>query len=253
MLKLARLVIVVAFCSGLAPLSDMSGVLRRDIGGPAEYGSLSRSPSAWDNQPDGHADAVSVRAVEHRGWSDVPPWLQALLKRVSTWLDAVIDSVAERVSPLPANGAPVTTAAEPGPAPAASQTVEKVEASLVAQTNAARAAAGLLPLQLDATLTALARQRSQDMIDRDYFSHTDPGTGGSLVGPYCIVPLGVEYCGENLAGAAGLADAEANVVNRWLASDGHRENVLRSEFGRIGIGVGIGGRWGAIVTQLFAP
>lgn len=253
MLKLVRLVTVVAFCSGLAPLSDVSGVLRRDIGGLAEYGRLSRSPLAWNNQSDGQSDAVSVRAVENRTWSDGPPWLQALLKRVSTWLDAIIDSVADRVRPLPASGAPVTSAAEPGPAHAASLTVEQVEASLVAQTNAARAAAGLPLLQLDATLMALARQRSQDMIDRDYFSHTDPETSGSMVGPYCIVPLGVAYCGENLAGAGSLEDAEANVVGRWLASDGHRENILRSEFGRIGIGVAVGGRWGAIVTQLFAP
>src|SRR5690606_24010485 len=108
-------------------------------------------------------------------------------------------------------------------------------------------AAGLPPLQVDAALTALARQRSQDMIGRDYFSHTDPVTGGSLVEAYCIVPLGVAYCGENLAGAGGLADAEANVLGRWLASDGHRVNLLRAEFGRVGIGVAVGGRWGAIV------
>ena len=106
---------------------------------------------------------------------------------------------------------------------------------------------------MDATLTTLARQRSQDMIDRDFFSHTDPVTGDSLVGAYCIVPLGVAYCGENLAGAGGLADAEANVVGRWLASDGHRANILRTEFGRVGIGIAVGGRWGAVVTQLFAP
>lgn len=91
------------------------------------------------------------------------------------------------------------------------------------------------------------------MIDRDFFSHSDPVTGGSLVEAYCITPLGVAYCGENLAGAGGLADAETNVVSRWLASDGHRANMLRTEFGRVGIGVAVGGRWGAVVTQLLAP
>jgi len=181
------------------------------------------------------------------------PWLIELMQQVSTILDRLIDAVAAHVDfSAPRSEPGSVTVAPSSPAPA-SLTVEQVEASLVSQTNAARAAAGLPPLQVDATLTTLARQRSQDMIDRDFFSHSDPATGDSLVGAYCIAPLGVAYCGENLAGASGLADAEANVVGRWLASDGHRENILRTEFGRIGIGVTVGGRWGAVVTQLFAP
>ncbi len=100
---------------------------------------------------------------------------------------------------------------------------------------------------------ALARQRSQDMVDRGYFSHKDPTTGGSMVWPYCIEPLNVDFCGENIAGATSLADAQANTVSRWMASDGHRENILRPQFGRIGIGVSTGGQWGVIATQLFAP
>jgi uncharacterized protein YkwD len=175
-----------------------------------------------------------------------------MLQRISKWLDGIIDVVAAHAPEPAVSTEPAVVVANPESAPA-SLTVEQVEASLVVQTNAARAAAGLPPLQADAALTELARQRSQDMIDRDFFSHTDPVTGGSMVEAYCIAPLGVAYCGENLAGAGGLADAEANVVGRWLASDGHRTNMLRTEFGRVGIGVAVGGRWGAVVTQLFAP
>lgn len=38
-----------------------------------------------------------------------------------------------------------------------------------------------------------------------------------------------------------------------MASDGHRTNILRVGFGRIGVGIAVEGRWGAVVTQLFAP
>ena len=189
--------------------------------------------------------------------SDAPghelPWLLELMARVSKVLDQAIDFVAAHL-PFSSSMAEPATEVVTEPAPAVpALTVEQVEASLVAQTNAARESAGLPPLQLDATLTLLARQRSQDMIDRDYFSHTDPETGASMVGPYCIVPLNVKFCGENIAGATGLSDAQANVVNRWMGSDGQRENILRPQFGRIGIGVAVGGQWGAIATQLFAP
>ena len=247
MLTVARLVSVVALCVGLGPFSlAHSGA---PGGGAAEQGEFSGSVIAWGiAQPHYSVRMPPVREA----FSDVPPWLETLLQRVSKWLDGIIDAVAAHVPEPAVSGEPVVAVGNPAPA-SATLTVEQVEASLVAQTNAARAAAGLPPLQADATLTALARQRSQDMIGRDFFSHTDPASGGSLVEAYCIAPLGVAYCGENLAGAGGLADVEANVVGRWLASDGHRANMFRTEFGRVGIGVAVGGRWGAIVTQLFAP
>ena len=248
MLKLVRLVTMVTFCSGLGQLSTVPASSARGEDDLFMYSSVPVSPGASNL----HNAGAALWRDSSLGQSDVPPWLQSLMKRVSTWLDGIIDFAAAQVSEPSTSNKPVVVVDSPGPAPAA-LTVEQVEASLVAQTNAARTAAGLPLLQVDATLTALARQRSQDMIDRDFFSHTDPATGGSLVEAYCIAPLGAAYCGENLAGAGGLVDAEMNVVGRWLASDGHRANMLRTEFGRVGIGVAVGGRWGAVVTQLLAP
>ena len=51
------------------------------------------------------------------------------------------------------------------------------EAYLVTLTNRDRAMAGLPPLTVDPALTSVARWRSKDMIDRDYFSHSIPGYG----------------------------------------------------------------------------
>ena len=50
------------------------------------------------------------------------------------------------------------------------------EAELISLTNQARASAGLRTLKLDSKLPTIARWRSKDMIDRDYFRH-DPGRG----------------------------------------------------------------------------
>lgn len=249
MLTVVRLMSVVTLCAGLGSLSPAYGNAHDAASARHESGELSRlAPVSGLAQPRQPVTRFTLRDAAN----EVPPWLETLLQRVSKWLDGIIDIVAAHAPEPAVSGEPAVVVADPAPAPA-SLTVEQVEASLVAQTNAARAAAGLPPLQVDAALTALARQRSQDMIDRDFFSHTDPVTGGSLVEAYCIAPLGVAYCGENLAGAGGLADAETNVVSRWLASDGHRANMLRTEFGRVGIGVAVGGRWGAVVTQMFAP
>jgi uncharacterized protein YkwD len=148
---------------------------------------------------------------------------------------------------------PQPAATVPLPASATDARLAEIEASLVAQTNAVRAEAGLSPVQADEDLTRLARLRSQDMIERDYFSHHDPDTGDALLSAYCIVPLGTTACGENLAASTLAADVEANVVGRWMDSEGHRENILRPGWRRVGIGIAAGGRWGYVVTQLFAP
>ncbi|MCC6189056.1 MAG: hypothetical protein IT318_08470 [Anaerolineales bacterium] len=238
-----RLILAAALAVCLSLLSVDPGRAAETLPNlPSLAGDAHRSVAGWTG------DLVQSNALGHE-----LPWLLELMARVSKVLDQAIDFVAAHLPFSSSKAEPaVAVVSEPAPAVPA-LTVEQVEASLVAETNAARESAGLPPLQLDATLTLLARQRSQDMIDRDYFSHTDPETGASMVGPYCIVPLNVKFCGENIAGATSLSDAQANVVNRWMASDGHRENVLRPQFGRIGIGIAEGGRWGAIVTQLFAP
>jgi uncharacterized protein YkwD len=197
----------------------------------------------------GEAPEPSVAA----GWRLVvapvgqhPRW-QVLASTAEAELRPLIDSL-RAAAPQPPNGLPI------GTAPAAtSPQLAQLEASLVDQTNAVRAAAGLATLETDPALTTLARQRSQDMVDRDYFSHHDPDTGEALLSAYCIRPLRLRACGENLAASTSYADLEANAVDRWMDSEGHRENILRPEWGRIGIGLARGGRWGFVVTQLFAP
>lgn len=122
----------------------------------------------------------------------------------------------------------------------------QLEQQMLELVNKERAEAGLEPLKLDDKLVKLARLKSQDMIDKNYFSHTSPTYGD----PFQMMQKnGVEYllAGENLAGNSSLTGAHDSLMN----SPGHRANILKPEFTHIGIGVVKGGPYGMMLTQMF--
>jgi uncharacterized protein YkwD len=121
-----------------------------------------------------------------------------------------------------------------------------LEARMLALVNAERAANGLPPLQADPALAEVARAHSRDMFARGYFSHANPeGQQASDRMRKAGVPYLV--AGENLALAPTLAMAHQGLMN----SPGHRDNILRPQYGRVGIGVLDGGGRGLMVTQNF--
>lgn len=115
---------------------------------------------------------------------------------------------------------------------------------VLALVNAYRAENGLAALVLDRSLCRAADIRAEEI--KSVFSHTRPdGSGWVSV----LALLGIEYsgAGENLA--CGQS-SPSEVMNAWIASSGHRANILGSSFTKIGIGVSSdGGRlcW----TQIF--
>lgn len=124
--------------------------------------------------------------------------------------------------------------------------VPELEAEMLQMLNAARAEAGLGPLEMDPELVAVARQHSQDMFARGYFAHTNPDGQN----PFDRIRAGnIPYlvAGENLAHASTLSIAHNGLMN----SPGHRANILRPEFGRVGIGILDGGARGLMITQNF--
>lgn len=97
--------------------------------------------------------------------------------------------------------------------------------------NEARANAGVSPLTLDPMLCKAAQVRATECVTT--FSHTRPdGTAYSTA----LSEQGVSasYVGENVA--TGYQDAQA-VVSGWINSDGHRANILNSNYKHIGIGM----------------
>ncbi len=126
------------------------------------------------------------------------------------------------------------------------------EAELVALTNQARASAGLRSLKVDATLASIARWRSQDMIERDYFSHSIPGAGTVFdvlqERGYCFV-----VAGENIGWNTYPDDvATQTVQDMFMASAGHRANILGDAWDVIGVGAYKGPGDKNMWTVLFA-
>lgn len=110
--------------------------------------------------------------------------------------------------------------------------IDVIEEKVVALTNAERAKYGLNALQVDKPLMAAAREKSQDMYKHNYFSHTSP-TFGSPFDRLDALGISYIYSGENIA--KGYKTAE-NVVQAWMNSEGHRENILNANFTHIGVG-----------------
>jgi len=113
--------------------------------------------------------------------------------------------------------------------------------------NQERANAGLPPLAINPELTRAARNHSQDMIDRNFFSHTNPdGNGPAQRAAAEGYPS--SYVGENIA--AGYWTPQA-VMDAWMNSPGHRANILNANYTEIGIGWKQGGSYGVYWTQVF--
>lgn len=126
------------------------------------------------------------------------------------------------------------------PRPSVSAPATTAEAEVLALVNEERAKAGCQPLRADKALKGLAEAFSQDMAARGFFDHTDPDgdTPWDRADQAGVSNLG----GENIA--RGQADAQA-VMDSWMASDGHRENILNCDYQTIGIGAHFadGGPW----------
>ncbi len=121
-----------------------------------------------------------------------------------------------------------------------------LEAEMLVLINDERTKVGLTPLEADPEMREVARRHSDDMLTRGYFAHNTPD-GRS---PFDrIDAAGITYftAGENLALAPTLALAHEGLMN----SPGHRENILRPEFGRVGIGILDAGVRGLMITQNF--
>ncbi|WP_258555511.1 CAP domain-containing protein [Halopelagius longus] len=143
-----------------------------------------------------------------------------------------------------------------------------LEREIHKEINERRQSHGLSPLKSDSQLSNVARSHSQDMATRDYFSHDSP-EGRDFDDRYqqhgyeCRVQISDrEYAtgGENIAyrASSGLETNESEladeIVNGWMNSTGHRENILRPYWRVEGIGVTVTSRddmTAVYVTQNF--
>jgi uncharacterized protein YkwD len=111
---------------------------------------------------------------------------------------------------------------------ATSQT--RTEQALVGAVNSVRASHGLRALRVDGALARAARSYSAHMIRTGVFTH---GALGARLAQHGV--RGPAY-GENLAWGVGSRASAAAIVRGWMASPGHRANLLRPGWTRIGLG-----------------
>jgi uncharacterized protein YkwD len=137
-----------------------------------------------------------------------------------------------------------------------------IDAATLCLVNRERAGQGEGPLRIDAALACAAQNHSDDMAANDYFEHVAP-SGSTPVNRMraCGYGLssGVGYeAGENIAWGTLWLATPRSIVSAWMASPGHRANILDGHYRETGIGVAphplaslAHGQPGAIYTQDF--
>ncbi|MNW42442.1 Cysteine-rich secretory protein family protein [compost metagenome] len=97
--------------------------------------------------------------------------------------------------------------------------------------NQERAKAGLQPLKSDAALTNVAMIKAKDMYNNNYFDHNSPTLGS----PFDLMKSeGIQYrtAGENIAKGQRTPQ---EVMNAWMNSEGHRQNIMNANYTSIGV------------------
>lgn len=113
------------------------------------------------------------------------------------------------------------------------QDIKSQESEVVRLVNIERSKYGLSALKENWELSRVARYKSQDMIDKNYFSHTSPTYGS----PFTMMEsFGLRFtaAGENIA--MGQRTPQ-EVVTAWMNSPGHRSNILSPTYIQIGVGL----------------
>ncbi|MDQ3931183.1 MAG: CvpA family protein [Chloroflexota bacterium] len=120
------------------------------------------------------------------------------------------------------------------------------ETAMLALVNQERTSRGLPALVMDPELRLVARAHADDMFKRGYFAHDTP-EGTDPFQRMDAANIQYRLAGENLALAPTLDMAHNGLMN----SPGHRANILKDGFRKVGIGVLDGGLYGKMFVQEF--
>lgn len=127
--------------------------------------------------------------------------------------------------------------------PTAQASAKTLAGAALCLVNQERTSHGLRPLRANRRLTSAALAHANDMVARGYFSH-DSAVGGSFVDRIrkagYVPPRAFPSLGEDLAWGSGALGTPRQIVNSWMASPGHRANILCPKFREAGMGVAFG-------------
>jgi len=129
-------------------------------------------------------------------------------------------------------------------------TEEVILATMVNNVRNANSVENLCYIE-DSILSQIAKLRAQDMINRCYFSHYTP-EGTTFLTLMKSFGINKKYRGENLARIrpASYGTLE-EIINAWMASETHRNNLLKKAYSQIGVGIEFRGEEEKIIVLLF--
>jgi uncharacterized protein YkwD len=111
------------------------------------------------------------------------------------------------------------------------------ENNLLSIINQTRAKNGTRQLAINAALSNIARDRSTDMLTRNYFSHITPD-GKNIFMILNENGYSWQLAGENIFECSPAANGtETAIFNIWMSSPSHRDNILNGNFSQVGIGI----------------
>ncbi len=169
--------------------------------------------------------------------------LKPLIQKGSNVVTQTLGHASSSILPLVTEELPFT----PGPLKVIKRAFEKATtktsedlnesvtiSGIISETNKARATQNMPPLSENTKLDASALVKVKDMLQGQYFEHTSPN-GSTVV--TLVTDVGYDYVvvGENLA--LGNFASSKNIVDAWMASPGHRANILNTRFTDIGVGI----------------
>jgi uncharacterized protein YkwD len=127
------------------------------------------------------------------------------------------------------------------------QHLREVERRIYQLTNAVRRQHHLSPLDKDNGLVDTARAHSDDMLERNFFSHVNPDgqTPQKRIAP--AYSRTISRSGENIWGGHGYDYSDSKlmarvIVDSWMSSPGHRANLLNPGYTHVGVGVSVLGK-----------
>jgi len=136
--------------------------------------------------------------------------------------------------------------------------MEAVEKDILIYVNEERAKAGLNPLTWEEQMRPIARYKSNNMLQHNYFDHNTPSLNNAR--PMDLATKYFKYdtnnYGENLFYSQGYAESTTTakyLVDQWMNSPGHRANILNGSWTKMSAGVVFSseGNW-VYATQHFS-
>jgi uncharacterized protein YkwD len=120
--------------------------------------------------------------------------------------------------------------------------MDAVEREILTYVNEARAQQGLKPLTWEENMRPIARYKSNNMLQYNYFEHNTPSLNNAS--PMDLATKYFKYStnsyGENIFYSQGYAEATTTakyLVDQWMNSPGHRANILNANWTKMSAGV----------------